>query len=52
MPLGHFHFDLLTFTERFSPGTDDCTVMDENVLTVILLNETETFFVIEPLYCA
>jgi hypothetical protein len=42
----------LTFFQRAEPGRFDFTVMDENVIAVFDLNETEAFCRIEPLYSA
>lgn len=47
---GHIHRDLLAFVQSTSAGTVDCAEVDEDVLSAFLLNETETFLVIEPLY--
>lgn len=47
---GHIHGDLLAFVQRTSASTVDGAEVDENVFAACLLNETETFLVIEPLY--
>jgi hypothetical protein len=50
--LGHVEFDLFTLRERFETFALDAGVMDENVRAALLLNETETLLVIEPLHFA
>jgi len=42
----------LTFFQRAEPGGLDFTVVYENVIAVLDLNETEAFCRIEPLYSA
>jgi hypothetical protein len=41
---------LVAFTEGFEAGCVDCRVVHKHIRAVFLLNETEAFLVIEPLY--
>lgn len=49
LALSYFHSNFLAFVQRLSSSTVNGTKMDEYVLSTFLLNETETFLVIEPL---
>jgi len=42
--------DSLAFIEAFESGSIDASVMDENILTIILLNKAVTLLVTEPLH--
>ena len=43
-----FEADFFALVEGFEAGTEDARVMHEYILTGVLGNETEPFFVIEP----
>ena len=47
----HFESDALAFSERLEAFSLDSREMNEYVRTVVLLDETETFAVVEPLDC-
>jgi hypothetical protein len=49
LTLSHIHRNFLAFVKSFSSGTVNCAKVDEYVLATFLLNETETFLIIEPL---
>ena len=51
LSLGHIKVDLLTFFQGFEAFILNLGKMDEHVGTIILLNETKTLAIVEPLYC-
>jgi hypothetical protein len=42
--------DSLAFIEAFESGSIDVSVMDEKILTIILLNKAIALLVVEPLH--
>lgn len=50
LTLGDIHGHLLAFHQRSSSRTINGAEMNENIFAAFLLNETETFLVIEPLH--
>jgi hypothetical protein len=50
--LFHVELDRLAFLKAAEPGRVDRRVMNENVLTVLAADESETLGVVEPLYCS
>jgi len=49
LTLGDDHHDFLTVTQRLSSRTVNCTVMHEYIFAACMLNESVSFFIIEPL---
>jgi hypothetical protein len=43
-----FEIDFLAFIQGFEAASDNRGVVNEHILTRVLSNETESFFVIEP----
>jgi hypothetical protein len=43
-----FELDLFTFVQGFEALSDYCGMVDEDILTRLLDNESEPFFIIEP----
>jgi hypothetical protein len=52
LSLGLIKTDLLAFFKGFKAFILDLGKMDEYVGTTLLLDETKTFSVVEPFYCA
>jgi len=52
LTLSYFKSNCLVFSQGTATVTVNSTVVNENVWTTFLLNETKTFFVVEPLNSA
>lgn len=50
--LGDIKLDALSFFQRAETTALDDRIMDEDIASVILLNESITLLITEPFYCA